>query len=270
MIARLVGITTTLVFLTQGVAFSADRTRRLRDAIQSHQFTSLKGMTVENNDGERLGTVTDFVLNPGSGRVEFGIVKSGGFGPFTKEKIVPSFCLSLSSVKAATVALDVNDTHWSQAPGFDAKHLQDLNNPARKQKIAEFYHFLGDIGAKEMYSLRTLSATGRQNPKSDESLLLATEFIGCQVLSGSRKPMGKISDILIDTTQRKETYVIFSSGGFLKHGNCYAVPLSDVQKTDHKAQLILPSDVDPAAAPVFDWSKPAAPGIYRYDLKPAG
>jgi sporulation protein YlmC with PRC-barrel domain len=267
MITRLVGITAALLLLGQGIASPADRTRRLTDAIHNHQFTTLRGMTVENNDGERLGTLTDFVLNTQYGRVEFGIIKSGGVGPFAKYKIVPSFCLSLTSVKAGTVALDVNDTRWSQAPRFDARQLQDLNSPARKKEIAEFYHFVGDIGEKERYSVKTLSSTGRQNPGAGESLVLASDLVGSEVLNADRHPMGKISDILMDTSQRKETNVIFSSGGFLKHGNGYAVPLSDVRKTDHKAQLILPSDVDPAAAPVFDWSKPAGPGIYRYELK---
>jgi sporulation protein YlmC with PRC-barrel domain len=267
MIARLVGPTTALLLLTQGIGFSADRTGRLRSAIQNHQFTALKGMTVENGDGERLGTLTDFVLNPQSGRVEFGVIKSGGVGPFATRKIVPSFCLSLSSVKAGTIALDVNDTRWSQAPGFDAKHLQDLNNPDRKKQIAEFYHFVGDIADKERYSVKTLSSTGRQNPASGARLMLASDLMGSEVLSANRQPMGKICDVLMDTSQRKDTYVIFSSGGFLRRGNRYAVPLSDVTKTDHKAQLVLPADVDPAAAPVFDWSKPAAPGIYHYDLK---
>jgi sporulation protein YlmC with PRC-barrel domain len=267
MTARLVGMTISIVLLAQGIASPADRTRRLNDAIQNHQFTTLKGMTVENSDGERLGTLTDFVLNPQSGRVEFGIIKAGGIGPFAKQKIVPSFCLSLSSVKARTVALDVNDRRWPQAPGFDAKHLGDVNNPARKKQITEFYHFLGDIAEKERYSVKTLSATGRQNSGPGESLVLASELMGCEVLSANRRSMGKISDVLMDTTQRKDTYVIFSSGGFLKRGNSYAVPLNDVQKTDHKAQLALPPDIDPAAAPGFDWSKPAAAGIYRYDLK---
>jgi sporulation protein YlmC with PRC-barrel domain len=267
MIARVVG-TTAALLLVASAALPADKSRPVRVAIQNHQFTSLRGMTVENNDGERLGTLTDFVLNVQSGRVEFGIIRSGGVGPFAKQKIVPSFCLSLSSVKAHTVALDVNDTRWSKAPGFDPKNLKDLNSPARKTQIAEFYHFTGDIAEKERYSVKTLSATGRRpNGSAGENLVLASDLMGCQMLCANRHPMGKICDVLIDTTQRMDKYVIFSSRGFLKSGNCYAVPLSDIQKFDHKTGLILPIDVDFAAAPPFDWTRPAAPGIYSYDLK---
>jgi sporulation protein YlmC with PRC-barrel domain len=271
MIARLVGATCALLLLAGGIALSADKTRAVvAAAVRNHQFTALKGMTVENNDGEHLGTLTDFVLDMSSGRVQFGIITSGGIGPFAKQKIVPGFCLSLSSIKRHTLALDVNDTRWSKAPVFEAKHLDDLTNPARKQQIAGFYHFTGDIGNKEMYSVTTLSPTSRPNaadPRKAETLVLASDLLRRDVLDPHKESMGKISDVLIDTTQRKDTFVIFSSGGFLKRGSSYAVPLSDLQKTDHKTQLILPGPIDLAAAPLFEWSAPSPAGIYRYDVK---
>src|SRR2546430_11034404 len=87
-------------------------------ALRNHQFTVLKGTTVENNDGERLGTLKDFVFDGHSGRVEFAIIKSGGFGPMSKQRIAPAFGLSLSSIKKHTLSLDVTDTRWGNAPLF--------------------------------------------------------------------------------------------------------------------------------------------------------
>jgi sporulation protein YlmC with PRC-barrel domain len=213
MIARLVG-TIYIIFLAGGIASSADKPRTVRSAVRNYQFTILKGMSVENNDGERLGTVADFVLDLQSGHVKFGIVKSGGFRPFSEQKIVPGFCLLLS-IKENTLALDVNSARWSKAPGFDRGHLKDLSDPARKKQIAEFYHCPDEIAEKQTSSIKTLSQTGRQGPAGlgkGETLMLASDLMGRELVNGSRQSMGKISNLILDTTQRKDTFAIFATG----------------------------------------------------------
>src|SRR4051812_8413902 len=104
-------------------------------AIREHQFTMLKGMTVENGDGEKLGVLADFALDLQTGTAEFGIVKLSGIGPLAKKRVVPAEYFVLGSVKAGILALDVTGNRWAKAPVFNAKNVQHLNEPKHRREI---------------------------------------------------------------------------------------------------------------------------------------
>ncbi len=68
----------------------------------------LLGMVVEDQDGERVGKVTDLVLNLRAGRVEAAMISPGAFwrlGP--RRKRIPFGALSMATAKRNTLALAI-------------------------------------------------------------------------------------------------------------------------------------------------------------------
>jgi len=259
---RVAAILTSLLFVV-GPAVADQNAQPWRN----HQFTILKGMIVENTDGERLGTLNDLTLDAHSGRVEFAIIKSGGFGSLSKLRIVPAFCLSLSSVKRQTLSLDVTDTRWGGAPVFKRKHLKDLGNPASQKEIASFYHFVDDIPqAEKVASIHSLTPTGPAGARAQqtsEKMILASELVGREVLNEKHQCLGKSCDLLVDTTSAKQTFIVFSAGTFLKRQSPFAVPLTSTQETEKVKLIVRLHQPDLAAAPAFDWTNARLAAVYR-------
>jgi sporulation protein YlmC with PRC-barrel domain len=229
-----------------------------RPVIQSHQFKALKGKTIENHDGEKLGCLKDFILDTASGRVEYALIKSSGPAPFVKERIVPGFCLSLSSVKKDTLALDVTNNRWDKAPTFNKRDLATLGTPMKRQEIAGSYHIITEVAGAQK-----LSPTGTSDANSDNrrKLVLASDLIGQSLLDSAGHPIGKISDVLVDTSSRGDTFVLFSARASKSTGT-FAIALRSIQSTGRT--LALPANqTDLAAAPPFDWPNVQPGQIYR-------
>jgi len=246
---------------------SASATDQNAAALRAHQFTVLRGTVVENYDGERLGTLKDFVLAASSGKVEFALIKSGGIGPISKERIVPSFCLSLNSVKEDTLSLDVTDTRWGAAPVFKRKHLQDLGNPAARHEVAGFYHFTGDTARAEQDAAGSLTPTGpaSQAPAQNQKMLLASELVGRGIVNQSHKCLGKVCNLLIDASSTRDSFIVFSAPGFAKN-HAFAIPFKSIQESDKGNLMVKLNEDDLAGAPLFDCTKPEEAAVYRYDV----
>src|ERR1051325_6651125 len=76
----------------------------------------LIGMKVENSDGQQLGKLEDFVLEPKTGRLRYVIVSSGGFfGIGSHLKVVPPQIMDAGTAKRNTVAVNVTLEHWKDA-----------------------------------------------------------------------------------------------------------------------------------------------------------
>src|SRR5687767_5967111 len=68
----------------------------------------LIGWSAQNTDGQELGKVHDFVLDMRSGRVQYVILRSGGFlGIKTRMRAVPAELVLAATSKKNTVAVAV-------------------------------------------------------------------------------------------------------------------------------------------------------------------
>jgi sporulation protein YlmC with PRC-barrel domain len=234
--------------------------------LENHQFKVLRGMRVENHDGEHLGALKDFVLNADSGRAEFIVIKSGRVSAFSKQRIAPTAFLSLDTVKRRTVSLDVADIRWQSAPVFKRYEIADLSDPAKKQKLAAFYRVGGHLGETNRES-SPLAPTGQGNTPSrheKEKLILATDLIGQTVIDAQGRSIGRISDLLMDPAGRGETLIIFSGRGFLKRATTFAAPLRFTTPAGQNQLHVPLNQTDLEAAPTFDWTTPDRAQVYRY------
>jgi ribosomal 30S subunit maturation factor RimM len=195
-------------------------------------FRDSRGMTVENVDGERLGTVTDFVMEMQSGQPAYAIVKAGGFG-HRRLVIVPMSAIALSTVKSRIAAIDITKAQWKHAPDFSRKDLALMGHPERAYQVARFYgqsqQTSGPIRSVDSQRL-PLRSTGRLadsaiNPGPQGRYQLANDLIGNQLIARQQVEIGKISDLLVDLGGAKPAFAVVSANRVSGAGENFAVPL---------------------------------------------
>src|SRR5262249_9714567 len=81
--------------------------------ILESRFSRMRGMRVENLDGQRLGSVKDFVLDIRTGEVKYALVAPGGLRNLrARSRIVPARLLSNATAKESTIEVDLTLERW--------------------------------------------------------------------------------------------------------------------------------------------------------------
>lgn len=112
-------------------------TTEARDTSGVLRASEIIGMTVQDNDGKKLGDIKDLVIDPEDGGIQYAVLDFGGFaGIGDKYFAVPWEALELDH-KNKKISLDVHKKDLKNAPGFDKKHWPDLN--LSQVMIYEFY-----------------------------------------------------------------------------------------------------------------------------------
>jgi sporulation protein YlmC with PRC-barrel domain len=101
--------------------------------------STLEGDTVVNAAGEKLGEITDIMLDVPSGRVAYAVLSFGGFlGLGDKLFAVPWQALTLDADQKQFV-LDVDKELLKNAPGFDKDSWPSMADPQWAQSIYAYY-----------------------------------------------------------------------------------------------------------------------------------
>lgn len=100
---------------------------------------SLTGNDVRNPQGENLGDVKDFMINTGTGRVEYAVVSFGGFlGIGDKLFAVPMEALELDT-NDKCFRMDADKSKLENAPGFDQDHWPNMADPTFAKEVHSYY-----------------------------------------------------------------------------------------------------------------------------------
>jgi len=256
------GAVAAALFAAQSACCQAPSPQPSRSEIRDDRLRRLLGMMVENGNGERLATVRDFVVEPHSGQVQYAILSTAGIlGLRGQMFTVPAPALSMATVKERTLALDVSNVRWKNAPRFKKRDLPLLNDRDQATRICQFYG-QSVPGSKPEGPAALL-------PKS--SLQFATSLLGKSVISRQDGPIGRISDLLLDLTGRRPAFAIVSAGEFLKQKTNFAVPLpslslgaADQMITDATRAMFEQARLFNAKA----WQRAATTGsstVYRFE-----
>jgi sporulation protein YlmC with PRC-barrel domain len=90
--------------------------------------SSIVGDSVENTEGEKLGTIDNLMINIEAGIVEYAVVEFGAvLGIGGKLFAIPFTELTINPEKRVFV-LDRDKAFLEKLPGFDKKHWPDTNN----------------------------------------------------------------------------------------------------------------------------------------------
>jgi len=230
----------------------------------------LTGMKVENSDGQQVGTVRNLVLDMKTGTVRYVVIGSGGFlGVRATLKIAPSRAISAATAKRQTLAVNATATQWNHAPVFKLSDLLSLADPNHTREVSRNFETSPPIAL--MAGTNSLSTTGRETGTNSPALelKLASDLIGMRVLSLKHEKMGEVMDLLVSFGDARPAFAIISSGRLFHRGQQYAIPLTELSRSDNKFVL----DTDASAveqAPLFDQAVWASRGgdnstrVYRY------
>jgi len=103
--------------------------------------SKLIGMSVRNDQNEKVGTVDDLVINMSNGQIAYAALGFGGILGFG-EKL---FAVPMNQMK---IAHDSNDTYFvlhvtkdmlKAAPGFDKNHWPDFADPNWSKEVDNYY-----------------------------------------------------------------------------------------------------------------------------------
>ena len=185
--------------------------------------SDLKGREVFGSEGEKLGELDDFAVDPRSGKIEYVIVSSGGvLGVGSTLRAVP--VQAIQHGKAAGTerrfTLEVNENRWKQAPIISKAPLAVLGDDRRREDIAGFY---GDSPAGD---------ARRENANKDEKsiragvqLRLASELVGQEVRNG-KQSLGTIDDMIVQLDNKSAAALLDPADALADADRRYIVPLN--------------------------------------------
>ena len=99
--------------------------------------SSLMDDEVLSRDGEKLGHVSDLVLDMASGQIAYAVLAFGGlFGMGQKLFAVPWNAMRL---EGHSLVLNVDKSTLKDAPGFDKDHWPGMDDPGWINTVHGFY-----------------------------------------------------------------------------------------------------------------------------------
>jgi hypothetical protein len=201
--------------------------------------SDLIGMRIRNSQGERIGRLTDLVLELKEGRIVFAVISTGGFlGIGAKATALPPGLLSLDPEENALL-LELDREQLEKAPSFEGNNWPEL---AVNDWVEATYHFYGEApfwfeknSGKQIAGAEEFggdSAMTRDKSSSDggwKQLYRATMLIGMKLRNPDNQPMAGVRDLVVDLEHNKVPYALVSIGGFLGIGEqLIAVPPSSL------------------------------------------
>ena len=241
-------------------------------------FCDIRGMTVENVDGQKVGTLSDLILELRSGRPAYVIVKATGFVGHRRLVITPVSSIAVETAKAGIAALDITKWQWKHAPEFSTSDLRLLGQPEKAQQIAQFYgraERTPNVATTTDGQKTSLSSTGsgRDSVEATQHARYASanQLMGAEVVGRKQLEIGKVTGLLVDLAGTKPTLAIVSADELSGMTGHFAVPLQLLRPLPgHKIAMIANRQDFEQARPLgeSDSHNLAADGakeIYRYE-----
>jgi uncharacterized protein YrrD len=178
-----------------------------------------EGTDVFTANGEQVGKINRFVLDPGTNEVTHIVVQKGWLLP--ADKVVP-----IAMVNSATeerVVLNEDAGHFEQLPAFEETHFVQLTDtdliPSRDltYRYAPAYYWYppsGYIGypafGAEYYGWPPVATT--RNIPADTIPLKE----GADVISSDDEHVGNVERVFIDSQSHRATHLLISAGTLFK------------------------------------------------------
>lgn len=100
---------------------------------------TLEGDTVVNTHGDKLGEITDIMIDVPTGRVAYAVLSSGGFlGMGDKLFAIPWGALTLDATHKQFV-IDIEKERLKNAPGFDKDHWPTMGDSRWASQVHDYY-----------------------------------------------------------------------------------------------------------------------------------
>jgi len=249
---------------------TSQRADRLNGAAKA---SDIIGMTVKNNQGEKLGKVEDLAVDVESGRIATVVLSIGGFiGIGDTLAGIPPAAFHYDGTQKV-LHLDADKEKLKSSPRLEMSKWSESTDSNR---LAEVYRHYG----QEPFAQRSETANDATNRTANVSgqLERASKVMGTAVKNLQNEKLGKVENLLLDLPAGRIVAVVISSGGFLGLGDeLSAVPPAALRFTADRDTLQLDASKQMLSqAPHFkanQWPDFAEPGyadsVYRaYRVEP--
>jgi hyperosmotically inducible periplasmic protein len=263
-------------------ALHAQRRDRLNEAVKA---SDVIGMTVRNNQDEKLGKVEDLAVDVESGRIVQAILSTGGFiGIGDTLSAVPPGALHHDSA-GKFLRLDADKAKLADAPKFEMSKWAECSDA---NHVSAVYRYYGEEPAFNFIQTGEAVVGGQPKTAQEGKCMIpasrlsqvqkASKLMGASVKNLQDEKLGNVENLLLDLPSGRVVAVIISSGGFLGMGDeLSAVPPTALRfTTDRDALQIDTSKEMLSNAPHFkadQWPDFAqsgyAAGVYNaYHVQP--
>jgi len=175
------------------------------DLKSGQQATQLLNAKVNNQQGEILGTVKDFALDPASSRVVYVLVASQG----ATVHPVPPASFTVDPAQGNVLLLDVPRDQFDRSPSYQSQLPPTFSQDTQINQVYGYYHqqWQGRTGfqtGQVLPGARTLPPTGR----AASNLNMASRFLGQNVTGSQQIPLGQISDLWLDLKSGNFAFIV--------------------------------------------------------------
>ncbi len=197
---------------------------------RGHQVSNLKGWEVKSQGDEKLGDLSDFIVDTQSGKIVYAVIGSGGvLGIGETLRAVPFKALRQGAAGEEEMILNIDQAKWSQAPVFKKDQIAALGQDQRRQQIFQHY---GQTEDSQRSMQRPGQAQGQQGQQQSQrasqgaqQLALASDIIGRDIRSGQQE-VGEVEDIIVQFRNRTAAALIDPEDDFAGTDQNYIVPLN--------------------------------------------
>jgi sporulation protein YlmC with PRC-barrel domain len=218
----------------------SQRYNRLNDVAKA---SDIIGITVKNNQDQKLGGVSDLSVDVDSGRITEVILSTGGFlGVGNDLRAVPPGAFTHDKARKILV-LDADKEKLKAAPKFDLSHWSEYSD---SKHLAAVYRYYDETPAFQFVqtTVNSPNSVASRNPggtwDKDRTIIdsrgmipssrlaemqSANKILGAPVRNLQGQRLGKVENLMVDLPAGRIVTVIVSSGGFLGMGDEYsAIP----------------------------------------------
>jgi sporulation protein YlmC with PRC-barrel domain len=233
------------VLATPAVVPYSQRYNRLNDVVKA---SDVLGITVKNDQGQKLGDVSDLAVDVEAGRITQVIVNTGGFlGMGDELRAVPPGAFT-HDADGKILVLNADKEKLKAAPKFDsAQWSQNCDS----EHLAAVYRYYGETPAFQFVETTQNSPNTVASRNSDGTwgkdrtiidsrgtipssrlaeMQSAKKIIGTPVRNPQDQKLGKVENLMVDLPAGRIVTVVVSTGGFLGMGDEYsAIPPNALQ-----------------------------------------
>jgi sporulation protein YlmC with PRC-barrel domain len=206
--------------------------------------SDLIGSDVKNQNSEKVGEVSDIIIDGNSGQVPYAVVTFGGVLDFGDELFaIPWKAFAHDHEEGACV---LNLTMMKDSPNEEEKRdWKEVNE--EPQTSGEEESLIGDYWVEA-------SDTDQERPQHRSVALSANRILGAPVQNMSGEEVGALHDMVLDFDRGRISKTVFATGGVLGIGQeKRLLPWKSFSYSREKAKLITDITKEKIeSAPVYD------------------
>lgn len=175
---------------------------------------------VRNEQGQDLGELQDFAIDPASGRVRYAVLAHGGFVGIG-EKLIAVPLQALQITGPDRVFMNATEQQIANAQGFsDDKWPLAASGQWNRSAVAQRNSRAANRDAEDDdYRLAGSTEDDTETDTGSRRVLKATDLLGMSVQNYNGDDLGDIDNVALDLNSQRVTYALMSYGGIWNMGD---------------------------------------------------